>query len=242
VQIKQQMPLAVNRVMAEGSLSGAMATTINVEAQGFVQHLKLPRYIDFQAELNLIRKLRRDYDEAQSKQNGVETTPKPESVMNILFVCSGNMCRSPLAEALVRHKVTFSTSGSFSSPIEVKSAGTSAESGLPMSLAMEIILQEQGIESTHQSQQVTWNLLNWADLILTMTQAQKILLQSQGPQIASKLATLNEYSGHTSQLDIDDPHGCDLDSYRQCAEEIGTACDGLLNRLRTTQNQLIKDE
>ena len=40
----------------------------NVEAQGFVQHLKLPHYIDFQAELNLIRRLRRDYDQAQQHQ------------------------------------------------------------------------------------------------------------------------------------------------------------------------------
>jgi len=44
----------------------------NIEAQGFVQHLKLPHYIDFQAELNLIRKLRRNYDQAQAEQNGVE--------------------------------------------------------------------------------------------------------------------------------------------------------------------------
>lgn len=44
----------------------------NVEAQGFVQHLKLPHYIDFQSELNLIRKLRRNYDQAQAEQNGVE--------------------------------------------------------------------------------------------------------------------------------------------------------------------------
>ncbi len=52
----------------------------NVEAQGFVQHLKLPHYIDFQAELNLIRQLRRDYDRAQTEQNGSEppSSPAPE--------------------------------------------------------------------------------------------------------------------------------------------------------------------
>lgn len=52
----------------------------NIEAQGFVQHLKLPHYIDFQAELNLIRKLRRNYDKAQAEQNGVEPSSKaPDS-------------------------------------------------------------------------------------------------------------------------------------------------------------------
>jgi protein-tyrosine-phosphatase len=156
--------------------------------------------------------------------------------VNILFICSGNLCRSPLAEALVRHKVSFANSADLNSSIQVKSAGTSADSGLPMSLAMEIILQERGIDSTHQSQRVTWALLDWADLVLTMTRAQKYLLLSQVPQIAAKLATLNEYSGNTSQPDIDDPYGCDLESYRQCAQEIEAACDGLLSNLQISQN------
>lgn len=51
----------------------------NVEAQGFVQHLKLPHYIDFQAELNLIRQLRHDYDQAQAQPEGVAAPPVPES-------------------------------------------------------------------------------------------------------------------------------------------------------------------
>jgi protein-tyrosine-phosphatase len=162
--------------------------------------------------------------------------------MNVLFVCSGNMCRSPFAEALVRHRVAFATPGDFNASIQVKSAGTSADAGLPMSLAMEIILQEHGIDSTHQSQRVTWELLDWADLILTMTQAQKLLLQSQVPQITSKLATLNEYAGNPNQSDIQDPHGCDLESYRQCAQAIETACDSLLDRLRTDPKRFHKNE
>lgn len=162
--------------------------------------------------------------------------------MNILFVCSGNICRSPLAEALVRHKISALDLANQSSAIQVKSAGTSADAGLPMSLAIEMILQEQGIDSIHQSQRVTWDLLDWADLVLTMTWAQKIFLLSQAPQIATKLATLNEYSGNTDQPNIDDPYGCDLESYRQCAQEIEAACDALLNRLRAAQNQLIQNE
>ena len=51
----------------------------NIEAQGFVQHLKLPHYIDFQAELNLIRQLRRNYDQAHVEQNGVGQTSPPTS-------------------------------------------------------------------------------------------------------------------------------------------------------------------
>jgi protein-tyrosine-phosphatase len=150
--------------------------------------------------------------------------------MNILFVCSGNTCRSPLAEALMRHKV-LSLSAVHAPEIQIKSAGTSATPNQPMALAMELILQERGIDSTHHSQRWTWELLAWADVILTMTQAQKTFLQSQVPPFASKLATLNNYAGNRVEPDIDDPYGCDLDSYRQCARQIETACDGLLRRL-----------
>lgn len=112
-----------------------------------------------------------------------------------------------------------------------------------MSMAMEIILQERGIDSHHQSQRLDWPLLDWADLILTMTQAQKSLLQGpktgfEGPaqvsQRSTQLATLNEYSGNTAQPDINDPYGCDLDSYRQCARQIEIACDGLLSKLQAS--------
>jgi protein arginine phosphatase len=164
--------------------------------------------------------------------------------MNILFVCSGNTCRSPLAEALVRHKVSSLASVGHRLEIQVKSAGTAAAVGQPMAMAMEIILQERGIDSTHQSQRLDGQLLDWADLILTMTQAQKSLLQgsktdpdraSQVTPLSAKLATLNEYSGNTAQPDINDPYGCDLDSYRQCARQIEIACDGLLSKLQASQ-------
>ncbi|NJL87761.1 MAG: low molecular weight protein arginine phosphatase [Leptolyngbyaceae cyanobacterium SM1_1_3] len=157
--------------------------------------------------------------------------------MNILFVCSGNICRSPLAEALLRYKVsslTLSSGSTASEPnIRVKSAGTAASARQPMSLLMETILQEKGIDSTHQSQRLNWDLLDWADLILTMTRAQKLLLTSQIPQLTPKLATLNEYADQSAFPDIEDPYGSDLNSYRQCAAEIEAACDRLLSKLQT---------
>lgn len=155
--------------------------------------------------------------------------------MNILFVCSGNLCRSPLAAALLRHRVSYpptSDDAMQSTPdIQIKSAGTAASAGHPMSFAMEVILQEQGIDSTHQSQRLNWPLMDWADLVLTMTRPQKILLGAQFPQTTAKLFTLNEYVGNITQPNIEDPYGTDLESYRQCAVEIETACDRLLAKI-----------
>ncbi|MEM6426818.1 MAG: low molecular weight protein arginine phosphatase [Cyanobacteria bacterium P01_H01_bin.119] len=148
--------------------------------------------------------------------------------MNVLLICTGNICRSPYAAALIRHQAVHSNL-----TVEVQSAGTKASSCHPMSLPMEIILQEQGVDPAHQSQGLTWDLMDWADLALTMTRPQKILLASQLPQFTAKLFTLKEYVGHTHEPDIDDPYGTDLGSYRQCAAEIETACDRLLKKLQS---------
>lgn len=147
--------------------------------------------------------------------------------MRLLIICSGNTCRSPLAAALLKHKARHNNL-----LLEVRSAGTAASAGHPMSLPMEIILQERGIDSTHQSQRVSWNLVNWADLILTMTRAHKAILMAAVPQIFPKVFTLNEYIGANSSLDIDDPYSTHLDSYRRCASEIEQGCDRMLSKLR----------
>ena len=156
--------------------------------------------------------------------------------MNILFVCSGNICRSPLAEALFRHKIScLSQTLTTEQPpldIQVQSAGTSAAHGQPIAFAMELILQENGIDPSHHSQRLDWDLLDWAHLILTMTRDQKRLLLSQIPALMPKLFTLNEYVGHRNQLDIAEPDGSDLDSYRRCAAAIEAGCDRLLEKLQ----------
>jgi len=167
--------------------------------------------------------------------------PRAVSPHHLLFVCSGNTCRSPFAAALVRHHLQTAGHGH----IQVQSAGTAADPDLPMAVGMELILQERGIDSHHRSQRLTWDLLSWADTVLTMTRNQKILLLAQVPQMAPKLATLKEYAGMDpaaaahgtldSDPDIADPYGCDLASYRHCARTIDMACDGLLRRLTTAQ-------
>lgn len=157
--------------------------------------------------------------------------------MKILFVCSGNICRSPFAEALMRYRIANLSSASgdhlSSLDIQIKSAGTAASAEQPMSVAMETILMEKGIDPAHCSQRLHQDLMDWSDLILTMTRPQKYLLISQIPDVAPKLATLKEYIGDTAAPDIADPWGTDLASYRHCAAEIETACDRLLAKLQS---------
>ncbi|MCD8502199.1 MAG: low molecular weight protein arginine phosphatase [Bacillaceae bacterium] len=102
----------------------------------------------------------------------------------ILFVCTGNTCRSPLAQALLQSKA---------SEIEVKSAGVYASPGDLASEGVRKILAEKEIELDHQSTKVNEQLMEWADLVLTLTTSHKSLILQTFPQYIDKVFTLKEY-------------------------------------------------
>ncbi|WP_408008638.1 low molecular weight protein arginine phosphatase [Pseudalkalibacillus sp. A8] len=114
--------------------------------------------------------------------------------MNILFVCTGNTCRSPMAEALLRHYSN--------GKIDVQSAGIYASYGSPASAQSIEVLKDEGIPCNHQSQPLTEELVEWADLILTMTSQHKYAIISQFPAILGKVHTIKEHvSDHKEILD-----------------------------------------
>lgn len=106
-------------------------------------------------------------------------------VTNVLFICTGNTCRSPMAEALLKHK----GEGRFN----VKSAGVTANMGSRANANAIKVLDKRGISLVHRSQIVTKELNQWADTILSMTEDHKFLLLQQFPQVVDKVFTLKEY-------------------------------------------------
>ncbi len=145
--------------------------------------------------------------------------------MRILFVCSANTCRSPMAEALLKEQVKYQN-------IEVRSAGVSALNGDPTLSYAQSILEERGINYSHQSQRINPELMEWANLVLTMTKTQKYILLAMFPEIGKQIFTLKEFVGEKENPDINNPKGSDLSSYRQCAEEIMRSLDRLLEKLQ----------
>lgn len=107
----------------------------------------------------------------------------------ILFVCTGNTCRSPLAEGLGRKMAAEQHL-----ELEFRSAGVAAMDGQNISQHSALILQEHGVEDQLYSSMITDELVHWADLILTMTGSHKQLVISSFPQAIDKVFTLKEYT------------------------------------------------
>lgn len=137
--------------------------------------------------------------------------------MNIVFVCTGNICRSPMAEGLF--KKLLGERGR--EDITCSSAGLAAPEGSPASINAKIAAQELGVDiSEHRSRLLTRAIARDADMIVCMTQEHYDVLNSIIPE--EKLYILGG--------GIDDPYGCDLEVYRACAEKIKNSLPALLDR------------
>jgi protein-tyrosine-phosphatase len=138
---------------------------------------------------------------------------------NILFVCTGNTCRSPMAEALLKNKN--------SDKFQVKSAGVFATNGNEASKYAVEALAEKGIEHNHCSALLTRDLMDWAMYILTMTNSHKEMVINQFPEANQKVFTLKEFVKGVKE-DIVDPYGGPKELYQRTLNELETLIDDLV--------------
>jgi protein-tyrosine phosphatase len=115
--------------------------------------------------------------------------------------------------------------------IEVRSAGLRKFKGRPVSRHTLTVLAEYGIQCDREPQGINPELIAWADLVLTMTRFHKSVVIALFPDAIDKTFTLKEFVGEQTSFDIRDPVGKSLSRYRQCAQEINQALDGLQQKL-----------
>ncbi|PFP30961.1 protein-tyrosine-phosphatase [Bacillus sp. AFS073361] len=145
-------------------------------------------------------------------------------MQRILFVCTGNTCRSPMAEAILKNKQM--------DEIEVRSAGIYAANGSEASTHAKKVLEDNGIAHNHRSSLLTGVEVNWADLILTMTSSHKMAILQQYPEVGHKVFTLKEYSGEGFNSDVVDPYGGSLAMYEQTFRELDELIDKAIGKLK----------
>jgi protein-tyrosine-phosphatase len=134
----------------------------------------------------------------------------------ILFVCTGNLCRSPMAEGFLKHILAREGRRS---EYRVSSSGTWATDGQPASAYALQVMAEQGIDiSAHRTRSLTQPQIEEADLILALAQEHKTAILGHFRGGEGKTYLLSEMIG--LQHSVADPYGDPLEEYRRCAATI----------------------
>ncbi|MGB1745768.1 MAG: ribose 5-phosphate isomerase B, partial [Limisphaerales bacterium] len=155
----------------------------------------------------------------------------------VLFICTGNVCRSPMAEGLFRDLVEKNDAD-----FAVKSAGVGAQDGQPPSENSVRAMQDLGIDITSQrSQMLTAELAAEADMIIGMTQGHVEMVNLMYPQAADKTFMLREFdeSLPLHEREIADPIGGSYEIYCLCRNQIREGIDSLLNSIKQNKGTAV---
>lgn len=142
-------------------------------------------------------------------------------INRVLVVCVGNICRSPTAEWLLRHRLK-------RDGLTIESAGLAALVGKPIDPMAESVLREHGVSAAgHVARQVSPELINAADIVLVMDRRHMSAVHAQVPHARGKTFLLGRWQ---NELAVPDPYGKPRSAFEDAFRMIDTAVDSWLSR------------
>jgi glycine hydroxymethyltransferase len=155
----------------------------------------------------------------------------PQKQKNILFVCTGNVCRSPMAEAIFRHRAGVGSGWT------AGSAGIAAIDGASASYEAVRALREWGIDlGRHRSRQINQQLIDASSLIVVMTELHRVEINRAFPAARDRVFLLKSFGTSRQNEGIPDPIGQSLEVYRRVRDSIDSAIADLILYLRERDN------
>lgn len=154
--------------------------------------------------------------------------------MNVLFVCTGNMCRSPFGEYCLKDRLEKDPPDTLH-PVVVGSAGTMASEGHPAATDATTHAVAFGLDlAPHAARQLSEELLDDADLVLVMDRSHERMISTFWPHHKGKMRYMTEYDPKRPgrRKDVADPYGGSARGYRKCFQLIERCVEGLMDELR----------
>ncbi|MDD5154916.1 MAG: L-threonylcarbamoyladenylate synthase [Candidatus Omnitrophica bacterium] len=162
--------------------------------------------------------------EGAIQKKDIEETANKKTV---LFICTGNSCRSVMAEALLKKMLSERNR----SDVEVLSAGTMMNAGLPATEQTKEVLKRENIDvSGHISRQVSREIINRSDIILVMEKTHEGRVLEMAPEARNRLFLLKEFAKiNEDGLDIEDPIGKSMEFYSNIFNTIKQALERIID-------------
>ena len=169
------------------------------------------------------RKARRPKQAATLPPAPAPAAAAPPETRRVLFVCTGNICRSLMAEQLLRH-----IAAQRGLKFEAASAGVAAEPSYTVPDAAKRLLAAEGVPPfEHKARLATREVLRWADVILVMTAAHQDHVVEQFPEFAARTRLFREAAGFGEQ-DVEDPMGRSDETFARVLGVIRESLDALV--------------